>query len=1073
MAGAGLRYPWERLVYPLGSEPPYRDPNGWVSGQPAGRPMAAPMQSYQDLPVIVLLGERGVGKSDIMTGEAHRLEAEAADCHLVDLPELGSDAAGLARVLRPGQGDAPQFVLLDSLDEAIDGYPGAWQLLAGCLRDLGTEGQSRLRLRIACRSSRWPARLKDALEAMWPGQVSYLGVAGLTRADVVMAAELDGLDESFVTQLEQQQLVVPLASWPVTLIPLLHSATQNLPLPGNTVEAFTQACERLCTETNPARRDTLTADHPSPAELLAAGRRVAAALQFGAADTLADLDEGVGLPLSALAGGTEPDRAGREVRCSEHLLRKLTESALLSPLGPRRWGFVHHSFQEFLAAQYLQVYRTPAQVRRALLLAGDGRSRHVVASQREVAVWLAVYGDSLFEEILACDPEVLLLADLAVRPEADRGRLTDALLGLVRKDFTVQLDPLLLYRLDHPDLAGQLCSRLAADLTPNELYATLMIARACPQPALTGPLMAIAENPEVSEGLRSLAVEAVILDNAKTRSHLLQIIPDAPPDLAGAALARLWPRHLPTADMLNSLPRPRPNKLAAAWGFMHALPRLLRPADLADALPWAVKAISARNGRDHLTLAIEALAWAVRTCELPDGSRDTDADSTVIIQLGEALVNLARSENLHEPGMPFDKLGSELASRPPLRRAVECQILRRASAAEVGDLTFSTPLCLFPLHDAAYWAHQLPSLTPATAEKLRFPLRNAPDDPEEWAQVWALAQADDRVRKMTGHWFALPISHPLADDAQRRREAERRDQARRAADRYDEEALNARVAALTAGQTPARQGWWDVIVELYKNAEGDQVAVPVSLDLGSAPSFPPSGSQLHERLIHAAAAVLRNAPVIETGQIDPTRIGLFAVPELCALNLLITAGQPGPELEASRWAGLALALIFVPTVPGDDSVRSHCLTVGLLHCGHEIEQALPGLLDRLSEPQLTQVMGRLMPVFRLMPVPRSGLAIRLNQWAHSQDRDSGQREAVLDGLAEHGDPGILDELRHAIPLTGPQEDIAPGSPSGHQWLSNASIAARRDTAVSMPAIITALHSRPGSGPALSRPPRQR
>ena len=511
--------------------------------------------------------------------------------------------------------------------------------------------------------------------------------------------------------------------------------------------------------------------------------------------------------------------------------------------------------------------------------------------------------------------------------------------------------------------------------------------------------------------------------------------------------------------MLNSLPRPRPNKLAAAWGFMHALPRLLRPADLADALPWAVKAISARNGRDHLTLAIETLAWAVRTCELPDASRDTDADSTVIIQLGEALVNLARSENLHEPGMPFDKVGSELASRPPLRRAVERQILQQASAAEVGDLTFSTPLCLFPLHDAAYWAHQLPSLTPATAEKLRFPLRNAPDDPEEWAQVWALAQADDRVRKMTGHWFALPISHPLADDAQRRREAERRDQARRAADRYDEEALNARLAALTAGQTPARQGWWDVIVELYKNAEGDQVAVPVSLDLGFAPSFPPSGSQLHERLIHAAAAVLRNAPVIEAGQIDPTRIGLFAVPELCALSLLITAGQPGPELEASRWAGLTLALIFVPTVPGDDSVRSHCLTVGLLHCGHEIEQALPGLLDRLSEPQLTQVMGR------LMPVPTSGLAIRLNQWAHSQDRDSGQREAVLDGLAEHGDPSTLDELRHAIPLTSPQEDIAPGSPSGQQWLSNAAIAARRDTAVSMSAIITALTA----APALARP----
>ena len=99
---------------------------------------------------------------------------------------------------------------------------------------------------------------------------------------------------------------------------------------------------------------------------------------------------------------------------------------------------------------------------------------------------------------------------------------------------------------------------------------------------------------------------------------------------------------------------------------MHALPRLLRPADLADALPWAVKAMSARNGRDHLTLAIEILTWAVQTCELPDARHETDTDNTVIIQLGEALVNLARSENLHGPGM---RLTSWAANSQAVRRS--------------------------------------------------------------------------------------------------------------------------------------------------------------------------------------------------------------------------------------------------------------------------------------------------------------------------------------------------------------------------------------------------------------------
>ena len=36
MADAVLRYPWTRLMYPLGSEQTYRDRNGRLSSQPTG-----------------------------------------------------------------------------------------------------------------------------------------------------------------------------------------------------------------------------------------------------------------------------------------------------------------------------------------------------------------------------------------------------------------------------------------------------------------------------------------------------------------------------------------------------------------------------------------------------------------------------------------------------------------------------------------------------------------------------------------------------------------------------------------------------------------------------------------------------------------------------------------------------------------------------------------------------------------------------------------------------------------------------------------------------------------------------
>jgi hypothetical protein len=987
-----------------------------------------------------------------------------ADCRLVDLPDLGfAAAARLASALRATQDDTPRFALFDSLDEALDSDPGVWQLLVGCLGDLGVKGRTGLRLRISCRSSRWPARLKDALEDMWPGQVSYLGVAGLTRADVAMAAELNGLEASFITELEQRRLVVPMASWPVTLNPLLYAAVQNRPLPANTVEAFSQACERLCTETNPARRDGITPDHPSPADLLAIGRRVAAALQFGADDALVDLlDEGAGLTLAALARGTEQDGAGREVTCTEHLLRKLTESALLAPLGPRRWGFAHHSFQEFLAAQYLQAHGTPAQVRRALLLAGDGPSRHVVASQREVAAWLALSDDGLFEEILACDPEVLLLADMVVRPATDRRRLTDALLDLAREDFTVQLDPLLLYRLDHPGLAGQLAPRLETGRPPNELYAALMIARACPQPSLTSELMAIAEDSGISESLRSLAVEAVTVDSTESTIGLMHLIASAHPDLAGAVLARLWPRHISTADMLSSLPEPRPNVLASAWSFMRVLPGRLQPADLADALTWASRA-AVRQSRDHTELAVRILAWAVRIVgDAPESGYDARTAESVTAWFAEALMGLVRSGNLHEPGMPFEELGAQLTASPSFRRAVGRKILDQASVEDIGDLTFSTPMCLFPQEDAAYWVLRLPSLPDGLSGKLKFPLRNPPDDRAEWGKAWELAQTNDIVRRMTEHWYALPVSHSLTSDARRRRDGERREQERRAARRFDEPTLNTRLAALSAGDTPVRQGWIQVIIDLHRTSDGSEAGFDHSLDLSSAPSFPQPGSELHERLLDAAAVVLRKAPVITANQIDPARTGLFSVPELCALSLLIQSGHLDPdELDASRWAGLALALIFVPTAHGDRALRDGLLAAGLKRSDNPVEEAIPGLLDPLGEHQLAVVMDRLMPVRTV------GVTAQLSKWAQDQERALGQRETVLDALARYGDVDVLDKLRHAIPLTGEQKGngIDPGSPIGQQWLSNASIAARHDTTVSLPAIIAAVTG----APALARP----
>src|ERR1700761_1749712 len=125
MRDGDIEYPWERLVYPLRDGVPYRDRDGWVSAELSGLRRLGSLASFTDLPVIKLLGERGVGKSRILRAEDARLRASGADCSLLDLPFLGSGGASRLESALAGGGPGVRYVLLDSLDEALDRNPDA------------------------------------------------------------------------------------------------------------------------------------------------------------------------------------------------------------------------------------------------------------------------------------------------------------------------------------------------------------------------------------------------------------------------------------------------------------------------------------------------------------------------------------------------------------------------------------------------------------------------------------------------------------------------------------------------------------------------------------------------------------------------------------------------------------------------------------------------------------------------------------------------------------------------------------------------------------------------------------
>jgi hypothetical protein len=83
--------------------------------------------------------------------------------------------------------------------------------------------------------------------------------------------------------------------------------------------------------------------------------------------------------------------------------------------------------------------------------------------------------------------------------------------------------------------------------------------------------------------------------------------------------------------MLARLPQPHRDRLAAGWGFLRTVPRLLQPADLADALAWAGNAV------------------AGRVVFLADGEVAGDVPAPGIDAIAEQLAHLGRRQPERQP----------------------------------------------------------------------------------------------------------------------------------------------------------------------------------------------------------------------------------------------------------------------------------------------------------------------------------------------------------------------------------------------------------------------------------------
>ena len=249
-------------------------------------------------------------------------------------------------------------------------------------------------------------------------------------------------------------------------------------------------------------RVVLPADKPHRLEaaerLQQVARRIAAVSVFCRRHTISELpdDDGAAgaIHISDVARGTEPTAAGDSVRVNELVVQEvLRDSGLMNSRGAGRHGWVHASYADYLAAEYVRTRGIPVEQLRGLLRLGDDGSP-IIPQLQGVVSWLLINGSLPFgDEFIAKWPTAVLRSDVQSLSPEQRERLVEALLQDAERgvlDTYSAIVRLRLGKLAHPGLAGQL-ERWFLDRDKNHRARGLamQVAAAC---SLAGLAMTIA-----------------------------------------------------------------------------------------------------------------------------------------------------------------------------------------------------------------------------------------------------------------------------------------------------------------------------------------------------------------------------------------------------------------------------------------------------------------------------------------------------------------------------------------------------------------------------------------------------
>lgn len=617
------RYSWDRFWQPWDGTavPPATDflPD-FSTEWPVKTYDCCRLAQLDDVRVLVLLGEPGIGKSVEVEDEVVRLRAQGRAVEFFDLKTLTSAdrlerkifEGAAFRALETGTSDLTLF--LDSIDE---GRIVIESLTAVLKAELVTRLKmpavaSGLRLRITCRSKEWPASFGEDLRRMFGEEgVQIWHLCQLRRIDVEKAAVAEGLNGKDFLAAVRLRHAVALAAKPVTLRMLLRRQRDKGELPSRQAELYRLGLKELCTDPNDYRADQ---DDPrwggkfSPEMRYVVARRIAGLSILsqrlfvqGRVRTGTDVG-GSTLSLADICGtetiGTEA------IVIDEPVLHEVLGCGLFRGAGPDLVSWAHQSYAEFLAADWLMVHGLPRRQLDALINPAGETQGRIAPQLHEMVAWLASLDDDFGRRLMEANPDVLMRSDVLAGDENARCLLARLFLEAVEAGNIAGPGRSHPYARLATDKLGDVIRPFVTGRRRqyNTRYSALQIASDCPSQSLADDLVRLALDESEPGQLRKLALLA--LEKVATASNLSAITDlrvHANEELQAVAIRLLWPGKISTADALEHI---RPTTDTALFGWHQELidrgiVKRLPTSDLAVALEWMADFINRHPDASH------------------------------------------------------------------------------------------------------------------------------------------------------------------------------------------------------------------------------------------------------------------------------------------------------------------------------------------------------------------------------------------------------------------------------------------------------------------------------------------